>query len=175
MNTHVPKILAVIALLALVLLASCGREEPPVAAPIVVTPGKVVMNEIFSRGVAGNLDWIELYNSGGTSVDISGYLIYDVGGQGGTKPKKPIPAGTTLASHGFYVVTVDTNTAGSTDGFGLSSSGETVWLENNTGTVIDAVAFPAMPLETTSYGRYPDGDTTLAIRTTITKSAPNQP
>jgi hypothetical protein len=175
MKTRASQALIGIGLLALVILASCGREEPGIAAPPVVTPGKVVMNEIFSRGVAGNLDWIEIYNSGGTSVNLSGYTIYDVGGQSGVKAKKPFPAGATLASHGFYVITVDTNTAGATDGFGLSSAGESVWLEDGAGIVIDASTFPAMPLETTSYGRYPDGDTSWAIRNTITKGAPNQP
>jgi hypothetical protein len=175
MTTFASRTLLAVALIGLLLVASCGRNEPTVAPQIVVTPGKVVMNEIFSRGTAGNLDWIEIYNSGGTSVDLSGYTIYDVGGQGGTKAKKPFPTGTVVASHGFYVITVDTNSAGATDGFGLSSSGETVWLEDNTGVVIDAVPFPAMPLETTSYGRYPDGDSTWAIRNTITKGGPNQP
>jgi hypothetical protein len=174
MKTRASQALFGIFLLALVILASCGREEPSLAAPPVVTPGKVMMNEIFSRGTPGNLDWIEIYNVGGTSVSLTGYTIYDVGGQGGTKAKKPFPAGTTIPSHGFYVITVDTSTAGTTDGFGLSSGGESVWLEDASGVVIDACTFPAMPLETTSYGRYPDGDTTWAIRSTITKGAPNQ-
>ena len=52
------------------------------------------MNEIYSRGVAGNLDWIEIYNGASTQIDVSGYKIYDNGGQGGTKPKKALPAGT---------------------------------------------------------------------------------
>jgi hypothetical protein len=48
----------------------------------------IVMNEIFSRGVAPDLDWIEMYNPNNTSLDISGYKIYDIGGQSGSKPKK---------------------------------------------------------------------------------------
>jgi hypothetical protein len=174
MKTRASQVLFGLFLLALLILASCGRDEPSITAPPVITPGKVVMNEIFSRGVAGNLDWIEIYNVGGSPVSLTGYTIYDLGGQGGTKPKKPIPAGTTIASHGFYVITVDTNSAGLADYFGLSSGGETVWLEDASGVVIDACTFPAMPLETTSYGRYPDGDTTWAIRSTITKGTANQ-
>jgi hypothetical protein len=174
MKTRASQALIGIGLLALVVLASCGRDEPSITAPPVVTPGKVVMNEIFSRGVAGNLDWIEIYNSGGTAVNLSGYTIYDLGGQSAVKPKKPFPSGATVASHGFYVITVDTNSAGLLDYFGLSSGGESVWLEDASGVVIDACTFPAMPLETTSYGRYPDGDTTWAIRSTITKGTANQ-
>ena len=78
-------------------------------------------------------------------LDISGYKIYDNGGQGGTKTKKAIPAGTILPAKGFYVVITDTNTSASiVDGFGLSSGGETVWFENATGTIIDSVVIPAL-------------------------------
>jgi hypothetical protein len=116
----------------------------------------VMMNEIYSRGVTGALDWIEIYNAGGTSVDITGYKIYDIGGQGGTKAKKPFPSGTILSAHGFYVIVTDTNSTGLTDGFGLSSTGETVWLENATGIIIDSIVFPALGVDT-SYARKPDG------------------
>ena len=58
-------------------------------------------------------------------------------------------------------------------GFGLSSAGETAWLENSNGNIIDQVAFPAMPVATTSYGRNPNGSSTWAILNTITKGASN--
>lgn len=174
MNAQFPKVLLIILLLGVLVFTSCSREEPTMTAPVVIVPGKVVMNEIYSRGTPGNLDWIELYNSGGTSLDVSGYKIYDSGGQTGVKAKKTLPAGTLIPAHSFHVVVTDTNAAGLTDGFGLSSSGEQVWLEDASGTVVDAVSFPAM--ETTqTYGRYPDGDTTWALRNTITKGTPNQP
>jgi len=130
----------------------------------------VVMNEVFSRGVAPDLDWIELYNPNSTPVTITGYKIYDAGGQTGVKPKKEFPAGTVIPAHGFYVITVDSSDA---SGFGLSSAGETAWLENANGNLIDMVAFPAMPVATTSYGRNPDGSTTWAILNTITKGSSN--
>lgn len=120
--------------------------------------GSIVMNEIYSRGVAGNLDWIEIYNSVSAPVNISRYKIYDNGGQAGTKPKKPFPAGTIIPSKGFYVIITDTASfTGDLSGFGLSSGGETVWLEDTvTATLADSVAFAAMT-ETQTYGRYPDG------------------
>jgi hypothetical protein len=130
----------------------------------------VVMNEVFSRGVAPDLDWIELYNPNNIAVNIGGYKIYDAGGQTGVKEKKLIPAGTMLAAGGFYVITVDTTDA---SGFGLSSAGETAWLENASGNIIDQIAFPAMPVATTSYGRNPNGSSTWAILNTITKGTSN--
>ena len=132
----------------------------------------IVMNEIFSRGVAPDLDWIEMYNPNSTAIDIGGYKIYDAGGQGGTKPKKEIPSGTIIPASGYFVITVDTTDA---SGFGLSSGGETAWLENANGNLIDQVTFPAMPVATTSYGRIPNGTSTWQIMNTITKGALNIP
>jgi hypothetical protein len=174
MNSHYPKLLLVIALIALTVLASCSRDEPTLVAPVVVVPGAIVMNDTYSRGTPGNLDWIELYNVGGTPVDLTGYKIYDSGGQTGVKSKKPIPAGTVVPAHGFYVVTTDTVSPGlSDDGFGLSSGGDEVWLENASGAVIDHVQIPAM--ETTqTYGRYPDGGSTWQLLNTITKGTSNK-
>jgi hypothetical protein len=134
----------------------------------------LVMNEIFSRGAGGaDLDWIEIYNPAVTQVDLTGYKIYDEGGNGGTKPKKVFPASTIIPAGGFYVIVTDEDgtTAGSK--FGLSSGGEQVWLENSSGTVIDTITFPAMPIATTSYGRLPDGGTNKQIFNNITRGTSN--
>jgi len=175
MNAHTPKLLLLFCLVSAAILASCSRDEPTIVAPVVViVPGEMKMNEIYSRGVVGNLDWIELYNPSSLPINIGGYNIYDVGGQGGTKPKKTIPAGTTVPGGGFYVVVTDTNSSASVlDGFGLSSAGEKVWLENATGALIDTVSFPAM-LDTQTYGRYPNGDSTWQLLNTITRGASNK-
>lgn len=129
----------------------------------------VLMNEIFSRGIAEDPDWIEFYNAGTTAADISGYKIYDSGGQAGTKPKKEIPAGTVIQPGEFFVIVVDDTDA---SGFGLSSGGEQVWFENAAGTVIDDITFPALA-ETESFGRFPDGSTNLQILSTVTKGTAN--
>jgi len=133
----------------------------------------LVMNEIFSRGTTGNLDWIEVFNPSTSQIDLTGYKVYDEGGNGGTKAKKVFPAGTIIPAGGFYVIVTDEDgtTAGSK--FGLSSNGEQVWLENAAGTVIDTILIPAMPVETTSYGRLPDGGANKQIFTTITKGTSN--
>lgn len=136
------------------------------AGPTVI---KVVMNEIFSRGIAGNPDWIEIYNDSNIPVDISGWLIYDSGGQTGTKPKMAFPANTIIPSKGFFVIVVDDGTAA---GFGLSSTGEQVWFEKSDGTILDTVTFPALT-ETQSYGRKPDGSDAWQILNTITRGTSN--
>jgi len=128
----------------------------------------IVMNEIYSRGTTTDPDWIELYNKSNAAIDISGYKIYDAGGQGGTKAKKPIPSGTTIPAYGFYVVVTDD---GAADAFGLSSSGEKVWLEDATGAIIDTVTF-AGHTATQSYARVPDGGA-WKIVDVLTKNASN--
>lgn len=130
---------------------------------------RVVINEIFSRGTVEQPDWIELYNDGDASFELTGWKIYDSGGQGGSKPKMEIPAGTNIAAKGFLVITVDD---GSTSGFGLSTNGEKVWLEKANGSIADEMEFPMLS-ETQSFGRYPDGTDNLMVMETITKGAAN--
>ena len=48
------------------------------------------MNEVYSRGTTIAPDWIEIYNPSATVIDISGYKIYDNGGQSWFKAKKVI-------------------------------------------------------------------------------------
>ncbi len=135
----------------------------------------ILINEIFSRGVAGDVDWVEIYNNSDKSVNISGYKVYDSGGNDGGKPKMEAPAGTIMLPHGFYVFVVDDATTAFPVGsnFGLSSGGEKVWLENATGQVINQVDLPAVTDATHSYGRKPDGSVDFFFLTNRTKGASN--
>ncbi|MCC7520074.1 MAG: lamin tail domain-containing protein [Flavobacteriaceae bacterium] len=157
------------------LISTYPTNAPTTTSAYTVGAPAIVINELFSRGVTGDVDWIEIYNSSANSVNISGFKIYDSGGQAGTKPKMEVPSGTTIAAHGYYVFIVDdaavANPSGSS--FGLSSSGEEVWLESAAGFVIDDVTFPAMPVATTSYGRMPDGSATWGIMNNRTKGTAN--
>jgi hypothetical protein len=135
----------------------------------------IMMNEIYSRGVPGNLDWIELYNPSGVPISLDGYKIYDIGGQSGSKPKKAFPAGATIPANGYYVIVTDTASfSGDLSGFGLSSAGEQAWLENAAGTIIDNVTFLGMDV-TQTYGRIPNGGRTWQLCSVITRGSANQP
>ena len=129
-----------------------GKMTKPITRGTSNVPVK--LNEAYSRGTNENPDWVELYNSATDTVDISGWLVYDNGGQAGTKPKKVIPAGTLLLPKGYYVIVVD-NTGDPSD-FGLGSGGDKVWLENTTGAMVDSVEFGALTAAQ-SYSRIPDG------------------
>lgn len=161
------KILLTLGLILSGIFISCSREEPFVAPPPL--PPDVKLNEIYSRGTAGNEDWIEIYNPDTSPKDISGYKIYDSGGQSGSKPKKEIPAGTTIPAGGFFVIVVD-DTLDS--GFGLSSGGEHVWLEKADGNLIDDMTFPALGVDT-SYARNPNGSDTWVELSPPTKGTTN--
>ncbi len=148
---------------------SCSREEPFVAPPPPPEVVTVKINEIYSRGTVGNEDWVEIYNPSTSAMDISGYKIFDSGGESGAKPKKEFPSGTVIPAGGFFVIVVDDTLA---TGFGLSSSGEKIWLEDAASSLIDSITFPAMGVDTT-YGRNPNGSANWALLTPPTKGATN--
>mgnify|MGYP000624346988 CR=1 FL=1 len=143
------------------------RTRGTLNSPAVVS---VVINELFSRGTAAELDWVEIYNPTSSSVDITGYKIYDSGGNAGTKPKKEFPAGSVIPANGFLVIIVDDTAA---SGFGLSSSGEKVWFENASGTLIDSVDLVAVTDTAASYGRTPNGSANWQILVPRTRGTSN--
>ncbi|MFH1197301.1 MAG: CotH kinase family protein [bacterium] len=144
------------------------HEFYKITANTTVSGGDIMLNEIYARGTSADPDWIEIYNASSSDVDISKYKIYDSGGLTGSREKKEISDGTIIPSKGFFVIVTDDTTA---SGFGLSSGGETVWLENSSATVIDSVTF-LNHTATQSYGRAPDGGDWQLLNT-ITRGATN--
>ncbi len=128
-----------------------------------VTDEGIVINEIYASGE----DWIELHNTLESSVNIGGYFIYD-----NETAKYKIPAGTTIPAKGFVVLLCNDLGTGLNTNFKLTSDGETVFLENTDGTLIDRIEFPSISAGQT-YGRYPDGSATLAISGTPTQGVTN--
>jgi beta-lactamase superfamily II metal-dependent hydrolase len=75
---------------------------PPPPPP---DPSTVVINEfLMAPNPSTDGEWVELYNPTATAIDISGLYIDDVAAGGGAP--KVIPAGTTIASHGYYVMNI---------------------------------------------------------------------
>jgi hypothetical protein len=132
---------SVLLFLSVILFVSCTRE--PVKP--VVSNG-IFLNEVAAKGS----DWLEIYNGTGASVNLSGYMIYDDPALKFTLPSMTIAAG------GFVVLYCDGTGVGDHTNFGLSSQGETIFLEDPKGTLVDQVDFPAMS-GSQSYARFPDG------------------
>ncbi|MBR4627274.1 MAG: CotH kinase family protein [Ruminococcus sp.] len=129
----------------------------------------VVINEICSQNKACLADsygvysdWIELYNPGSTSVDLSGYGLSD-------KPDAPLlftfPSGTTIKAGEHKVVFASKQQSTANEfhtGFALSKNGDTVVMSSPDGKVLQQVEIPTLGTDM-SYGRTPDGDDTFEI------------
>jgi hypothetical protein len=155
---NMKKILYITAICFLAITAiSCLKDEPPVIPEMTDSP--VTINEAYSNGgrsTYGAIDWVELYNDSDQAIDISGYLLYD---KADKIEKVTVPTGTILAARGFFTIDVDV-----VGGFGLSSGGDMVYLEDNTGNLIDQIEFGALTPEQ-AYARNPDGSTIFKVQT----------
>lgn len=107
-------------------------------------------------------DWIELYNAGSTSVDLSGYGLSD-------KTDDPLkftfPSGTTIEAKGHMVVFASKQQSTASEfhtGFAISKNGDTLILSSPDGRVLQQVDFPTLGTDV-SYGRTPDGSDTFEI------------
>jgi hypothetical protein len=138
---------------------SPGRGEPYTADP----QRNVVINE-FLAGSVGDTDFVELYNHSNQEVDLSGCWLTD-------DPDRTnqfrIPNGTRLTARSrqtFYQAQL---------GFGLSSSGERIFLVNsNRSRVLDAIEFEGQA-QGVSSGRFPDGSPEIRELTAPTPDDPN--
>lgn len=131
----------------------------------------VVINEVNAQGD----DWIELYNAGASSVDLSNHAIADSDDMGAPRADRALrlPAGTMLAPRTYLFVRADV--ADATEGpqtacapgpspcfhidWGISASnGETVFLLDGDDRVLDRAVYAANAApEGRSLGRVPDG------------------
>ena len=139
---------------------------------------KLFVNEVFPDGTkdATDPDWVEFYNDSEIAVDISGYAFYDDGIKisNGVKPKRIIEEGVIIPAKGFLVIKAETYASQYTVEFGLSTGGDAVYLENKEGILVAQLDF--LGIVTTgkkSYGRKPDGSSTLQLFNTATKGTSN--
>lgn len=118
-------------------------------------------------------DWIELYNSTDTDMDISGFGISDNLSQ---PMKYRFPDGTTIAAKGYLVVFCSGN-EGLHNGelhapFGLRSYGEDVVIANRAGRIIDSYSFKNQETDV-SMARIPDGTGELQSNSQPSPGYPN--
>jgi len=100
-------------------------------------------------------DWIELYNTTGSPVDLSGYFLTD---NKANLKRWEIPAGTSIPAFGFLIVWADDDALqpGLHASFKLSAAGESAILSAPGPKILDEVSFPAQSQDL-SYSRSPDG------------------
>jgi hypothetical protein len=153
----VKKLVGAALVLSVVFLSNCGKEE--------IGPKKdigIYLNEIDPNGT----DWIELYNSTSSAVDLSGFKIFD-----DATDKYTIASGT-IPANGYFVLVCDGTGLAGNASFKLSSDGETVYLEDTKGNLIDEITFPIID-NGSSYARFPDGGDDWGITGIPTKNSTN--
>ena len=132
---------------------------------------RVVINEVLANSnTATGADQIELYNPGPTSVDLSNVYLSDDEAE---LLKYKIPDGVVLEAGDFRAISEGEF------GFGLSASGETIYVTAATNDsipvpvrVLDAMNCGAMEPEVT-FGRFPDGAESFCFLTSATFGGPN--
>ncbi|MFT4639862.1 MAG: hypothetical protein ACI8T1_003187 [Verrucomicrobiales bacterium] len=115
----------------------------------------VRLNELAAINVSepfddGFPDWVELYNSGDISINISGYEL-----RGREETAITLTPETVLEPNNYLVVPLSS-------GFALDRNGETLTLLDSTGTVIDEIAF-GRQIENHTLGRLPSDANTWGL------------
>jgi len=144
---------------------------------------QVYINEILASNqndivdeMLQTADWIEIYNSSNSPVDIAGYYLSD-DELDLTLFQIPTdqPELTTLPANGHLIIWADNDI---TDGplhasFRLSSNGESVFLTAPNGeTILDTITYTLQQSDI-SYGRETDGASTWVFFNNTTPGAPN--
>jgi len=154
----------------------------PVLMAVVEEPGggddprtRVVINEMLANSdVPPGTDWLELYNPGPTTVDLSNIYLSD---DRLDLLQYKIPDEIVLQPGEFWAVSEGTPPGGLA--FGLDFSGETIYLTAATNDpvleplrVLDAVRYASIEPEVT-FGRFPDGSDFFGFLTSATFKGPN--
>jgi hypothetical protein len=130
-----------------------------------VNAGDIVLNELMAdntktaRNAKGDYaDWIELYNRTNQALSLADVYMTD---DKAVPRKWRFPAAATIPANGYLIVWADDDSTNSEirqvhTNFKLSSSGETVFLTNAAGVVIDSVIFTKQRQDT-AWARIPNG------------------
>lgn len=136
--------------------------------------GQVVINEFMAQNQNYNFneygqhqDWIELYNSTSTPLNLFGlYLTDDF-----LQPSKfSFPPNSIIAPNGYFMVWADQDSTTSSYvhcNFKLAAAGEEIMLSNAAGNVLDSITYSTQIVDQ-SMGRCPNGTGSF-----VTISAPS--
>lgn len=138
---------------------------------------QVVLNEICPANADINYDpdfynfsgWIELYNSGTSSVNLAGHYLSD----DASEPLKwRIPSGVSIPANGYVLIWCDNMNITRHTNFELDSEGEDVVLSNSSGILLSKITFPKQ-YTNISYGRTVNGSGTWAFLSVPTPGSAN--
>ena len=156
-------------------LASIGRYPDGIGSFTLMKETKGVLNNWYKPQVVINevesdcedvvSDWVEIYNVGTTSVDISGWYLFDNDPVGHAGDITPIAEGTVLASGEFYTFEINKDFT-----FGLGKN-DKVTIYNKDDIVIDEFGYEGHASGV--YARIPDGTGGFVDFVTSTKGKLN--
>jgi hypothetical protein len=140
--------------------------------------GQLYLNEIMASNATihadidfGNYtDWIEIYNAGTQTVDLSGWFLSD---DVSNPTMWMFQSGTVLPPSSYLLVYADGIGAGMHANFKLSKEGETLMLLDSLSAVVDSFSFPPQ-LNDISFGRSGSDPGTLGFFTEPTPGTGNQ-
>ena len=121
-------------------------------------PGSIKINEIMANPAGADAapmplgEWVELYNSSSSSVDVAGYTILDADSHSITISVANVSTGSTVIAAGGWLA-VYRNGDGS---FSLNNDGDTVVLKNTLGNNIDTYTYVGTS-EDLTWSKIPDG------------------
>ena len=136
---------------------------------------RVRINEVLAnQSTPTDSDWLELYNAGSDSIDLSDVYLSD---DAGNLLKYKLPDGLQLQPGTFWAADLSSAPAGET--FALKASGEAVFVTLGSRDttpvplqVLDAIRFAPLPPDVT-LGRFPDGSDTLHLLKAASKGEAN--
>jgi hypothetical protein len=122
-------------------------------------PPGIKINEVKSNGDAPG-GWVELLNPTAFTVDMSGWTLTD----SNALHSVPLPAGTTIPSHGYLLVDESAFPAG-------LGAIDAVHVFSRFGVQVDGYAWTSTPA--TTLGRCPDGTGDFVVTSAVTRGATN--
>ena len=146
---------------AVILLAGCcGHSLAGSINDIVINEFMASNGSVLQDDQGQYDDWIELYNTSDTPVDVGGlYVTDDLADPTAWQIPADRPQDTTIGAHGYLILWADRDVqdSGLHASFSLSASGEAVGLYAYDGvTLIDGLVY-LKQMQDLSYGRFPDG------------------
>lgn len=139
---------------------------------------QVVINEICPANADITFDseffnfspWVELHNTGNTSVSVGGYFLSD---DQSNRTKWAIPAGVSIPAKGYLLIWCDDRNTGLHTSFSLDSDGEHVVLSSPANQIVDQIEFPKQ-YTNVSYGRITDAATTWSYLSAPSPASKNE-
>lgn len=161
-----------LAITAALTCAAAAVPLSPAASPFLSASAEassVYINEICTQNkqsltdsYGSQSDWIELYNDGETTVDLSGYGLSD---STDTPFKWTFPDRTLLGAKEYLIVFASKDASTTSElhtGFSLSKNGETLLFSNAGGAVLEQIDIPTLG-EDATYGRIAADSTLFEI------------